>query len=124
VPGSGKGYRAHPFPTWSDYLWRNSKKSWQVESSVPLSAILFLEQAEANEILPIGNGETAALIYQSANQVCQKFWRRSDKATRTMQVKRIFDNACALAKTVPAYKLRASLNGRFWEEIERVIRVA
>jgi SynChlorMet cassette protein ScmC len=124
VPGNGKVYRAHPFPTWSDYLWRNSKKSWQVESSAPLSAIFFLEQDEANETLPVGKGEEAALITQSANQVCEKFWRRSDQATRTMQVKSLFDNACALAKSVPAYKLRASLHGRFWEEIERVLQVA
>lgn len=124
VHSNEEGYKAHPFPTWSDYLWRNSEKRWQVESSALLSAIFFLEQAEANEILAIGKGEAAALINHSANQVCDKFWRWSDKATKTMQVKRLFDNACAMAKTVPAYKLRASLNGRFWEEIERVIRVA
>ncbi len=124
VHNSEKGFRAHPFPTWSDYLWRKSEKKWQVELSVPLSAIFFLEQAEATEILPVGKGEAAALINQSANQVSEKFWRRSDKVARTMQVKRLFDNACTMAKTVPAYKLRASLNGRFWEEIERVIRVA
>ena len=124
VPGSGKGFRAHPFPSWSDYLWRKSEKKWQVESSVPLSAIFFLEQAEATEILPVGKGESAVLINQSANQVEERFWIWSDQTTKTMQVKRIFDNACALAKTVPAYRLRASLNSRFWEEIERVIRVA
>lgn len=124
VHSKKEGYRAHPFPTWSDYLWRNSQKRWPVESSAPLSAIFFLEQAEATEILTIGKGEAAALINQSTNQVCEKFWRPSDKATKTMQVKRLFDNACEMAKKVPAYKLRASLNGRFWEEIERVLRVA
>jgi hypothetical protein len=33
----------------------------------------------------------------------------------------LFNNACELAKAVPAYILRVSLEGRFWEEMEKVI---
>jgi hypothetical protein len=34
---------------------------------------------------------------------------------------KIFENACALAGTMPAFRLRVSLEGRFWEEMERVL---
>jgi SynChlorMet cassette protein ScmC len=124
VHNQEKGYFAHPFPTWSDFSRRKLEKRWPVEFCVPLGAIFFLEQAEENEILPIGKGEAAVLINQSANHIEERFWIWSDQTTRTTQLKRIFDNACALAKTVPAYKLRASLRGRFWEGIERVLPFA
>ena len=35
--------------------------------------------------------------------------------------KRIFDSACWLSRSVPAYKLRVSLTGRVWELMEEVL---
>jgi hypothetical protein len=29
--------------------------------------------------------------------------------------------ACELARSIPAFRLRLSLDGRFWEEMERVL---
>jgi SynChlorMet cassette protein ScmC len=113
------GYRAHPFPTWSDYLWRNSEKTWDVAYSVPLQAIFFLEQAQTDEAKPVGNGQAAILMKQSAMQVCHKFWRTVDKEHRRELTQQLFGNACEMAKTIPAYTLKATLEGRFWEEIER-----
>ena len=114
-----QGYRAHPFPTWSDYLWRNSAKTWDVAYSVSLQAIFFLEQAQTDEVIPVGNGQAAILIKQSAMQVCEKFWRKVDKEHKRELTKRLFGNACEMAKVIPAYTLKATLEGRFWEEIER-----
>ena len=31
----------------------------------------------------------------------------------------VFNNACKLAKMVPTFRLRISLHGKFWEEIEK-----
>ncbi len=33
----------------------------------------------------------------------------------------IFDNAVSIARDIPAYILRVSLQGRFWEKIEEVL---
>lgn len=114
-----RGYRAHPFPTWSDYLWKKSEKRWNVEYSVPVQAVFFLEQAEVDEAIPVGSGEAAMLIHRSAAQVCQKFWRRVNKEHRRELTQRLFSNASGLARAIPAYRLRATLDGRFWEEIEK-----
>jgi hypothetical protein len=35
--------------------------------------------------------------------------------------KNLFENSCRLAKAVPAFRLKASLKGRFWEKIEEVL---
>ena len=32
-----------------------------------------------------------------------------------------FENICALAKTVPGYRLHMSLNGTFWQKIEEIL---
>lgn len=116
------GYRAHPFPTWSEYLWKSSNKSWNVQYSVPVCAIFFLEQAESDEVIPLGDGIAAVSINQSAYQVSRKFWRRLDDDTKRPLATLQFHNACIMAKTIPCFTLRQSLNGRFWEKIERILK--
>jgi hypothetical protein len=34
---------------------------------------------------------------------------------------KLFENATELAKAVPAFRLQVSLEGRFWEEMEKVL---
>ena len=121
VLDEARGYLAHPFPTWSHFLWQSSEQTWRVESYVPLSAIFFLEQGAVDEVVPVGRGQAAVLMTRSAMQVYQPNWivLAQDKG-RTVR-KRLFANACELAKSIPAFKLRASLNGKFWEEIEKVL---
>lgn len=114
-------YQAHPFPTWSEYLWNLSEKTWDVNYSVPLSAVFFLEQGDQDEVTPIGAGEAALFMNSSAVQVCRKFWWGIDKENRREQVNGIFHNACEMAKVIPAFRLRATLNGKFWEEVEKVL---
>jgi len=43
-----RNYRAHPFPTWSDYLLKHSEKTIDVQYSIPIHGIFFLEQSENN----------------------------------------------------------------------------
>ncbi len=114
-------YRVHPFPTWSDYLWKRGKNTWNVQYSVPLSGIFFLEQSETDEVVPLGKGEAAVLISESASQICQKFWRKADIEDQRRFRGEVFSNACEITERIPAYRLRASLHGRFWEEIENVL---
>ncbi len=115
-------YQVHPFPTWSDYLWQQSDKTWNVEHSVPLQGIFFLEQAEADIVEPMGEGRAAVLMTESAAQICEKFWRNLAEEDQKKRRTELFDNACEMAKSIPAYRLKMSLEGRFWEKMEEVIR--
>lgn len=121
VLDSQKHYQAHPFPSWSNYLWKSSETTWNVQHSVPLSAIFFLEQAEADEVVPVTEGQAAILINESANQVCRKFSRNLKGEDKRMLTQQIFNNACEMAKKIPAFILRAGLHGKFWEDMEEAI---
>jgi len=121
-----RGYLAHPLPTWSEHLWKRSTKKWNTEKGIPLSAIFFLERAEVNKVVPIKQEKAAALIYRSSIEVYRTVnakWKLGLEEKRKLKIK-IFDNACKLAKAIPAYTLHFSLTGRFWEEIEKVLQDA
>jgi SynChlorMet cassette protein ScmC len=115
-------YMAHPFPTWSDYLMQRAENTWDVQYSVPLSAIFFIEQSEIDEVIPIRMGESAIKITGSADQVCQKFLRDVSQEEKLEFKRNLFSNAYDMAKKIPAFQLRVSLNGNFWEKIEKVIK--
>jgi SynChlorMet cassette protein ScmC len=121
VRDNREGYLVHPFPTWSDYFWNRSEQTWNVQRYLPLSAIFFLEQAEGDQVAPIGQGRAAALVYASASQVCGRNWMTHSGEQLAIARKRLFENACDLAKEIPAYKLEVSLEGNFWEEMEEVL---
>ena len=42
VRDSQKNYWAHPWPTWSRFLWGGSGGEWNVQKAVPLGGIFFL----------------------------------------------------------------------------------
>jgi SynChlorMet cassette protein ScmC len=114
-------YLVHPFPTWSTYIWKTSSNTWNVQYSVPLRAIFFLEQSETDEVIPLTMGESVIYINESSVQVCQKFWGSMDNENKIRFRTVIFNNACEIAKNIPAFRLCATLHGKFWEEIEKVI---
>lgn len=121
VRNGQKKYLAHPFPTWSDRFMKDSEQTWRVEEHVSLGAIFILEQATVDKARLLGQGQAAVSIYQSAMQVCYRYWYNLDPSELRMRNKNLFANSCKLAKSVPTFKLRVSLTGRFWEEIERVL---
>ena len=121
VADTDRQYRVHPFPTWSDYLWKRSGPTWDVQRHLPLSALFFLEQRTTDEVIPIGQGQASVLITESASQVYQTQLRNLLPEEERRFKKKIFENACELAKAIPAFQLRVSLNGRFWEEMERIL---
>ena len=112
---------AHPFPTWSEYLLRGSAKTWDVQNAVPLRGVFFLEQSDDDEAIDLGEGEAAAFVYQSANQVCGRFWRNGSSRFQRNFRQEIFNNGCDLVKKIPAFRLKVDRCGEFWEEIERVL---
>ncbi len=116
-----KRYRAHPFPTWSEYLLKRSEKTWNVQYSVPVSAIFFLEQSATDELEPLGEGTAAVLMTESAAQIYEKFLRNMGKNDQQSFRKVLFNNACKMSKQIPSYRLHVSLHGRFWEKMEEAL---
>jgi len=114
-------YRVHPFPTWRDYLEKRANNTWDVQYSVPLSGIFLIEQAESDEVKQLGTGQAAVLISESAYQVCFRHYQILDGEEKRRFWKQIFDNACKIAEKIPVFRLRVSLHGQFWKEIEKSI---
>jgi SynChlorMet cassette protein ScmC len=114
-------YVTHPWPTWSELMSGGKGGSWEVSRSAPLKGICLLTQAPENAVEPLGVGESACSLFESSKQASWPLLRYlNSEETRTLHRQR-FDNICALVKTVPCFRLRLSLDGAFWEEIERVI---
>ena len=122
VPSQTNRYVAHPFPTWSDYINRGEeRKSWPVETAVPLGAVFFLQQGPTDEVVPLGPGRTAVFTETlSWPEVLPPFIKWAPE-TVAMLRKKLFENACQLALSVPSFLLRVSLTGHFWEKMEEVL---
>lgn len=114
-------YMAHPFPTWSDYTMKRSQNTWDVQYSVPLSAIFFIEQAETDEIIPMTTGHSAMRIIGSTNEAFGDTLVNVSKEEKTEFRKNVFNKAYDMSLKIPSFQLRVSLNGHFWKKIEEVI---
>jgi len=114
-------YRAHPFPTWSDYLIKREENTWDVQYSVPISAIFFIEQSEHDEVIYIDNRKATLLITGSSNQILTSFFHSMEKEQKIKISREMFNNAFDMAKKIPVFRLRVSLNGQFWKEAEKII---
>lgn len=122
LSGDGK-HMIHPMPTWSVFFdYQDWNASWPVEEGVPLELVCTLRRSETDSIEPLGNGNAAALIYQSALQV----WRgtqvtSSPEISHQFWIGKVFENSCRLARNVRCVTLNATKDGNFWEEIDRYI---
>lgn len=114
-------YMVHPFPTWSDYLWRNSDNTWDCSHSVPIAALFFLEQADEDTVTPLPLGEATARTFKCSKEVWESHWNRLDDKKKRRQTEQVFLNGTDLVKNVPVFRLLATRHGRFWEEIEKVL---
>lgn len=121
VPVPQGGYTAHPLPTWSDHILQRPTLPCFVERGIPLSSIIFLEQAAKDEILPLGKGTAAVWLTQSARVICDRGRIQSPHAEGGDFNRFLFENACEVVKSVPTFILRVARDGRFWEELERGI---
>lgn len=132
VPDNHGNYVAHPFPTWSDYFFKRQENTWNVQEYVPLRGIFFLKRSDDDyeEIIPLGKGQSCLRIDDSANQIIGRIFNRDENSAdeknriiggHQLLRKKLLDNSCQLAKSIPAYKLPISLTRNFWEDIEKVI---
>jgi SynChlorMet cassette protein ScmC len=115
------GYCVHPFPTWSDYLFKRKKKTWDVQRHLPLEAIFFLRQGKKDKVTPLTPGYSSVLINECANQSTRKNYHHLNGRNKIIFKTKQFLNACALAKKIPCFILHVSLRGRFWEKMEKAL---
>jgi SynChlorMet cassette protein ScmC len=114
-------YAAHPFPTWSEYLLgNNTAKTWDVRESVPLVAIVFLEQSSEDKLIQLKPAQAVVLLNMFVTLLNSALPAASDREDRRAFNVLIFDNVSNLARSVPSYILKVSLTGRFWEELEKI----
>jgi len=112
---------AHPWPTWSRFHLGGPGGSWPVEQAVPVRAIFFLGQSPADRLEPVNTTQAVALAMESAADLAWTVARQTEEsAVRTLCGDAV-RAARALVSEIPAYKLQLSLDGRFWEKIERVL---
>jgi len=116
-------YRAHPWPTWSTFMFGGAGGIWDVQHSVPLRCVFFLDHAQKDRITSIEPVQAVGSLLGSAEQGMTLTLRKLGEAgTRAIRSHR-FDNIWDLFRAVPCYRLHLSRTGEFWHEIERAIDV-
>lgn len=116
-----KEHRAHPLPTWSNFILGRTKKSYNAQHSVPIAALFLLEQSERDGVIPVRAGEASIFITDSSSWVFAEPNSEIGRYILRQYMSKFFNNACEMAKAIPVFRLRVSLYGRFWEEIEKVL---
>jgi SynChlorMet cassette protein ScmC len=114
-------YRVHPMPTWSDHLWNSKKSTFDSSYSVPLKGMFFLEQSEKDEVISLSRSDALREVYESMKQIWETYWEKTSKKEKQNMSRKLFDTAFNIVKQVPCYKLKATLHGKFWKEIENVL---
>jgi SynChlorMet cassette protein ScmC len=113
-------YLAHPLPTWNDYLRGQVDNTWDVADALPVAGVFFLEQSPEDEVIPLDPVQAAVSASRSAEQIFSFDLLFESTKARNLRLA-LFENACALAKQIPAFILRVSLTGKFWEKIEEAL---
>jgi SynChlorMet cassette protein ScmC len=114
-------YRVHPFPTWSRVFVPENEETWDIQKNVQLKSIFFLEQSQTDEAIPMGKGQSAMLIGKFSAPILSQTLRSMPNQESAKSKMQIIDNAINIARSIPAFKLKISLDGNFWEVIEKSI---
>ena len=114
-------WRVHPWPTWSDFLDNKRGGRWDVGYSVPLEAIFFLNQADTDCVERLGKGEGLSILAQSSAEAGSLSMRDySPELKRTANLK-WFSYLTELATQTPMFRLKLSLKGEFWKNVESAL---
>jgi SynChlorMet cassette protein ScmC len=114
-------YWAHPWPTWSRFMWGGEGATWDVSSAVPLKAIFILEQGKKTKIVSCGAGQSAMLLDEVADQASFFAYDSLDRdGARRHRINR-FNSMCGMAQKVPTSVLHTSLTLPFANELEHFL---
>lgn len=120
-------YWAHPWPTWSRVYAQHYDDRWDVQTPVPLQAAFILEQGPVDRVHPAAPSEAVTLLMELSRQASRHLWapagRRPGLDLIRASNRQRFDNVCALVSARPVLLLDATLEGSFWVEIERALRL-
>ena len=112
-------FTAHPWPTWSKFYWGGPGGSWPVEEKLPLKAIFFLGQSEEDQLIPVNKAGAKSMLLDTIEHVTRTGnWQGEERNSFILQRLKSSD---AIASIIPAYRLKISLNGSFWDLMERVM---
>jgi SynChlorMet cassette protein ScmC len=123
VPFTDGTWHVYPFPTWSDIVERKLDRTWHVQRNYPLSAMFFLERGEIDSAEPAGEGEAVIYLSRRAREKCFFYDWGLERHEALGFRQKLFENVCSVAATLPAFKLVVSREGRFWEEMGKVLNV-
>ncbi len=113
-------YFAHPYMTMSECTKETLSTPRDIHTCLPLKAIFFLEQSNNDQVKPIPAHEASLKLYHAASLMVRGFDRSSNCSVKQKNTT-LFNNACDIIKAIPSYRLKASLNGRFWEKIQNTM---
>jgi len=120
VRNKKKEINIHPMPTWSDHLWSDKFSTFPVQKAVPLKAIFFLKQSSSDKVTEIHNTSATQEINKCFNQIWQSYIEKLTTEEKNTMIRKLFNTAYDIAGEIPCYSLEATLNGKFWEEIEKI----
>jgi len=121
VPCEDGALRAHPLPTWSAVKAQSVERPCIIRHSVPVRAIFFLVQSCSESAVPLAGGRAALSIYDAAMQVFMSVDYSAGIPGASAYTRKLFENAAQMVLAVPAFVLEVSLEGRFWEYMERAL---
>ncbi len=121
VKSPSGGFAVQPMPTWSDYLRRAKPSTFETGTAYPLKALFFLERGAADEVKPVLPSISAGILHRLSREAWAGFLSRFPAAEKKQLGRNVFDACCAVANATPGYILRATLHGKFWREIEKVL---
>jgi signal peptidase I len=119
IPNDTSGFNAHPWPTWSRYLWNGGGGNWAVEKYFPLVALFFLKQSKLDIIEPLDKILIKSMLIEYIEQVMRV--NKKTEQDKNDIIKRYINSADKISSAVPAYRLSISLEGEFWREMEKVM---
>ncbi len=121
VRNSAGGFSVHPMPTWSDYLQKKRKSTFETGRAYPLKGLFFLEQAPVDEVKPVSAAVSAGILHRLSREAWASFFSRLGREEKKRLDGALFDISCAIARATPGRQLRATLDGKFWIEIEKTL---
>ena len=114
-------YRAHPWPTWSTYMFGGTGGSWDVQYNLPLKAIFVMQQNSTDQAEQLGQGEAVCMLNETAEQAWYVLSNDLDDQQKQAMSLQRFNNICELTKKIPSYLLHISKTGTFWKEMEKIL---
>lgn len=115
------GFTVQPMPTWSNYLRKEKGSVLDAGTAYPLKALFFLEQGEADEVEKVKPPIAAGILHRLSREAWSGYIGRFPAAEKKTLGRDVFEACCAIANAAPGYILRATLHGKFWREIEKVL---